>query len=73
MNESPSPSDRELLVRLDESVNGKDTGLKDTIKRLEGKLDGHFNNHKRERNAIIFALGSALIAIFVAVFNFFRI
>ena len=63
MNDSHSMSDRELLVRLDESINGEGTGLKATVQRLDEKLDAHFGNHRRERNAIIAALATAIVAI----------
>ena len=65
-------SDHDLLLRLDESINGDETGLKAIVQRLETKLDKHFENHKRERNAIIAALGGAFIALFIALLNFVR-
>ena len=58
--DSVQPSDHDILLRLDESVNGKDIGLKDTVLRLEKKLDSHFETHRKERNAIIAALGTGI-------------
>jgi len=53
----------DLLVRLDEAINGERTGLKAVVGRLETKLDGHFTNHKRERNAILAAMSTAILSL----------
>ena len=68
MNDPGSRSDHDILIRLDESINGKD-GLKDVVQRLEIKLDDHFGNHRRERNAIIAALASAIAAVAIALIS----
>ena len=63
-------TDHDLLQRLDEAINGKDSGIKDSIRRLEEKLDKHFDNHKRERSAIIVSLAAAITSLFGLIYRF---
>ena len=70
MNSQHQDTDHDILLRLDESVNGEVTGLKALVQKVDQKLDEHFGNHKRERNAIIVALSSALIAIVLGLYHF---
>ena len=71
MNDRTTLNDHDLLLRLDESINGEETGLKALVERLNEKLDRHFDNHKRERNGIIAAMASAIIAVVTALLALF--
>ena len=62
--------DHDILIRLDESINGKE-GVIARLSDLDKKLDKHFSNHIRERNALVAALTTGIISLTGLIYRFF--